>query len=333
VTGPRTGTGPAGLVLPAAPDSPARARRHVREALRGRADESVIDTVELCASELVTNARAARRNRAAGEVALEADAVRLAVRDRSPLPPRLVPHSRTAATGRGLALVVAVAADWGLDPDLGGGKAVWCRLPLREQDLREDALYDLWDDDLAELLTEPSLPPSPLPPPAGQNPSPGPAPAGLSRSGPLGAVRLLGYPVREGRRLREHQEEVLRECRLLQLPDADGPEHVTARLVRLSALLAAEYEAELSEPARRLVEAFLSGQASVDLTYPLRPDTRTMVEAWQAARRELDRYGQQEDLLTLATPPDLARLADWVVQEFLRQLDGHPPRPWPPQGA
>ncbi len=34
------------------------------------------------------------------------------------------------------------------------------------------------------------------------------------------------------------------------------------------------------------------------------------------------------DLLTLATPPEVAVLREWVFAEMLRQLDGHAPQRW-----
>jgi anti-sigma regulatory factor (Ser/Thr protein kinase) len=107
------------------PDAAAAARRHAREVCRPR-DELVAYDVELVVSELVTNALL----HGAGRITLTLRAlhhgIRVGVADRGPGEPRRVEATPGGCHGRGLLLVDAVAADWGVDRLSDGGKEVWC---------------------------------------------------------------------------------------------------------------------------------------------------------------------------------------------------------------
>jgi anti-sigma regulatory factor (Ser/Thr protein kinase) len=112
----------------------------VRAAVRAQADtwllpEETAETAVLLLSELVTNA--VRHSRVRGRrievrCTLDAGVLRVEVSDAGPG----VPVARAAGaddeSGRGLALVAALAADWGVLPRPHGiGKTVWfeCRPP------------------------------------------------------------------------------------------------------------------------------------------------------------------------------------------------------------
>ncbi len=131
------------LEIPARPEAVFHARKHVRSVLGEWGLEALLDTAELVASELVTNAVKATAGSGAparGEVPggapghiwidvhRAADLVVLEVWDADRTPP--VP--RTAAPddegGRGLHLVDALARNWGYRRPVTGGKVVWCTL-------------------------------------------------------------------------------------------------------------------------------------------------------------------------------------------------------------
>ena len=103
------------------------ARRFVSQALTGWDDEGgdLSDTVTLLVSELVTNAVVHAGSEVEVMVQLTATAARVEVTDASA--DAVAP--RDAATdedsGRGLALVGALARRWGIRPAPGGGKTVW----------------------------------------------------------------------------------------------------------------------------------------------------------------------------------------------------------------
>jgi hypothetical protein len=104
------------------------ARGFVRQ-LVGQLTGADVDAAVLCTSELVTNALV----HATGEVGLHLEGwadgtVRLRVCDHSSAPPRAGAPSTVPEASRGLLLVDALTARWGVEP-APGGKAVWCDIP------------------------------------------------------------------------------------------------------------------------------------------------------------------------------------------------------------
>lgn len=92
--------------------------------------DSVADVV-LVASELVGNAVIHAAQRDDLDVVWEFDdgSVIVRVGDSSDVPPRPRQAAPDAGNGRGLAIVAAVAAEWGVHR-LARGKQVWARVPV-----------------------------------------------------------------------------------------------------------------------------------------------------------------------------------------------------------
>jgi len=111
--------------LPAELASPGAARRFVADTLAAWDCSEALDTVALLVSEVVANAVVHAGSDVQVAVQLLPQTVRVTVRDRDPSPP--VPRVAGAfdESGRGLALVEALAQRWGVDPVDGGGKDVW----------------------------------------------------------------------------------------------------------------------------------------------------------------------------------------------------------------
>ena len=116
------------LQLAAAPESPAIARHFVAGCLRRWGFAQRVDDAELLTSELVTNAVRHAGAPVVVRVGQEADGVIVAVQDPAPALPTPRPAGPEDVSGRGLAIVAAMAADWGVDPVPDDGKAVWFRL-------------------------------------------------------------------------------------------------------------------------------------------------------------------------------------------------------------
>lgn len=112
----------------------ARARDALRHQLVAwRVDGETADTAVLLLSELVSNAMAAktapgREVRVCFE--LNGPELCLAVEDASDENPRPRTAGPDDESGRGLALVAALADSWGVAPRIGVGKSVWAALLL-----------------------------------------------------------------------------------------------------------------------------------------------------------------------------------------------------------
>jgi hypothetical protein len=89
--------------------------------------DDVVDDVALLVTELVTNSVLHARSSFAVELSSDGAGVRIAVSDRSRRGPGRKHLPADSTTGRGLTLIEALTAEWGVDshPD---GKTVWCTL-------------------------------------------------------------------------------------------------------------------------------------------------------------------------------------------------------------
>ncbi|MFF0715952.1 ATP-binding protein [Streptomyces bauhiniae] len=116
------------------PESVGEARTFTTEALTswGLLDRG--EDIQLCVSELATNA--VLHGTAPGRgflVKLDADdeVVRLEVHDSRRRRPRPRQPGDTDTTGRGLLLVTALADDWGVEDRVPIGKVVWSRFKIQ----------------------------------------------------------------------------------------------------------------------------------------------------------------------------------------------------------
>lgn len=119
----------------AEPRSASVVRRFLRDTLTNWDASAYSDAAELVLTELVTNAVLHAKTDIVVRVDLGRGGLRLEVMDRSPRQPIARHYSSEATTGRGLALVDAVAERWGVQPD-GDGKMVWAELAANRAGLK-----------------------------------------------------------------------------------------------------------------------------------------------------------------------------------------------------
>ncbi|HEU0130523.1 MAG TPA: ATP-binding protein [Mycobacteriales bacterium] len=120
-------TSQARLALRPVPASAADARAFVDRTLGEWGCDELLDAARLLVSELVTNAVLHARTEIELLLHARGTGVRIAVRDRSPATPVVRHYEDEAMTGRGLALVEELAAQWGVDAH-EDGKTVWFEL-------------------------------------------------------------------------------------------------------------------------------------------------------------------------------------------------------------
>ncbi len=110
------------------PQSAALARQLVAKCLADWGTVSATDSAELVVTELVANAvRHTGCRCIAVSVRIEGRTVRVAVRDSSVTLPVLINTGTTETSGRGIAMVDALSARWGVE-DAYLGKWVWAEI-------------------------------------------------------------------------------------------------------------------------------------------------------------------------------------------------------------
>jgi anti-anti-sigma factor len=142
----------------------------------------------------------------------------------------------------------------------------------------------------------------------------------------LHVIRLLGVPVAVHRRAAEHSDAINRELTLIATAD-DGS--VPARLQALSERLTARYSSMTSEQAEQLQEAFESRRATIDLEYELPAEVADACVELEAMLDEVDEYCREGNLMSLISPPEAVAYRKWYLGEFVRQVRGEEPTPWP----
>lgn len=144
--------------------------------------------------------------------------------------------------------------------------------------------------------------------------------------GELVTVVLLDAPLRIWQRAAEHHDELMREMALLAL--APDPPALPKRLTELVQVLGQQYGAARSRPDDARDEATGAGRDRMDLTYQVPRTVGTDAAQMRALLDEAEVYCRTE-LLTLEQPKVQADFARWYIDEFVRQTEGEPPRPWP----
>jgi hypothetical protein len=144
----------------------------------------------------------------------------------------------------------------------------------------------------------------------------------------LHEVSLLNVPVRLYAAVRERHDELMREFALLALGGPSGRTDVPSRLLELVDILGVRYGAAAARPDEKLDAALANGQATIDLHYTVPAHVVDAADALEGLMAEADEFCRSEQLLTLARDPLQRRLAEWYLEEFRRQVDGEPPRPW-----
>lgn len=149
---------------------------------------------------------------------------------------------------------------------------------------------------------------------------------------PLFDVHLVQIPTAVHQRSTEHLEGLAREFALIHdsIQDRDRTHSsVPSRLRDLVESLHGQFDGLGASENATLREAAEGGVPEIDLTY-------RVPAAWAQAcvvilqlLDETDDYCRSGALLTLATPPESAAYRRWVFGEFIRQVAGEEPQPWP----
>lgn len=153
-----------------------------------------------------------------------------------------------------------------------------------------------------------------------------PGDAGAS---PTVQVRLLATPLKVWQRSVDHHDELMRELSLLALAPTAATTDLPTRLVELVEVLGRQYGAASARPDAERDDALARGLDRLDLVYDVPPAAAEGASALTELMAECELYCRSGLLLTMPRPPDQAAFGQWYLGEFVAQLDGSDPTPWP----
>ena len=265
-------------------------RRHAeRETANGGAT-AIVNDAGLVAAELLANAIEHGTPPVSITVIADAARVHIAVYDANPRPPVRPVPSTTNMTGRGLALVIALSARWGVDHDAAdGGKVVWAELELAPNpkllggaDI--DELLSAWKD--VDTSTETRF-----------------------------EVVLGDVPTDLLVAAKAHVDNLVRELSLAA--SHDGVPEYLAQLVQSVAYDFADARDAIK---RQALAAVRRDEPRTQLTLHLPLGAASAGERYLAALDEADAYARAARLLTLETPAPHRLFRRWYVQAVIDQL-------------
>ena len=133
---------------------------------------------------------------------------------------------------------------------------------------------------------------------------------------------LQDVPVVELRALRRHHDDLQHELDLILVGADHGSEdtHVPQRLVELSRRLRGEYAAQRDLLQQEAERAAAAGLERFDVSLRMPVEAAAQLEDALAAYEAVDAWCRRGELLTLATPPELAELRRALVERVIAQL-------------
>lgn len=145
---------------------------------------------------------------------------------------------------------------------------------------------------------------------------------------PLIEIRLLSLPVAVHARAAAHQDALQRELDLLRRTEA--PPDVPVQLLSLVDELEERYGSLNDRPTADLAAAMAAGTKTVDVTFAVPPDAAPAAQHLGELLDRADDYCREGvALMTLATPAESLRYRRWFLGQFVDQIAGAPPTPWP----
>ena len=142
-------------------------------------------------------------------------------------------------------------------------------------------------------------------------------------------VRLAQLPVQLWAKSSEHSDELFREFALI-VADGEAAASVPQRLLDLIELLTTTYGEMGADQRTQMFDAAAAGRESLDLTYQVPAAVSVACVVLDELLDEADAFCREgQHLLTLTTPPELVRFRRWYLGEFVSQVAGNPPVPWP----
>ena len=289
------------LSLNPEPGAAGSARRWARELLVASVGEDTTDAVELVLTELVQNAVFHANTPMTVRLRTGEDGVWVAVADGSAVLPSSGLTSVEAMSGRGLVMVVAVASDWGVEPQ-PDGKVVWARIPERrvsgtDAEVSVDDLLERWSDN-------------------------GRTPLQLSDRAPLVVPDL---PTKTMLAVKTHNDDVLRELTLCAMADDDpgpGPAADVAGLARRAREVLAAFADGRQQVRNQVLTAIRAGAETFDLTLAIDERALNVLGDYLDILERADEWTASGLLLSEPPAAEVLAVRRHYLTELLAQLQG-----------
>jgi len=320
------------LNVDAAPEAVPWARREIssRLARAARPVRELVGDIKLLAGELLTNAVLHGEPPVRLRLVARGGSLRVEVADASQVAPLRTRNNSDTMTGRGMALVAAIAARWGTEVDRHG-KVVWAEVDLAGTGEPEDE---------AELL--PAGPAGRVPRETSSDDTRTSAPARLTKpdetdaageTDPADAVDPAGgvssrYHVILGDvatdlllAAESHTDSLLREFTLAAV-GTGAAQHtpVPPRLAQLIHRVTDRFGEARQAVRRQALAAAAAGEQITRLELSPPASTADVAEEYLAALDEADEYARQARMLTLASPPVYRAFRRWYISSLVSQL-------------
>lgn len=312
--------GTARLELPPDVNAPRQARAWL-ESLLSDWPVGAVESARVLISEVVTNAvlHAVTPIVISGRLEQGGRRARIEVDDGHPAAPLPKRYSPDSPTGRGMQLIASLAEECGVKRT-PQGKCVWFVIA-------RDAAGDGSSSSLGQAwsATWEAVDRFHAPPDASADRAP--AGSGMVR------VVILQLPLEVYLEAEQHNDALMRELTLIAHSSTREPERqeVPRRLLELAAEVRAAFSTATSSLRAQVERARRRGDPTLDMHLDV------PVVGWEALLRlatqldELDRYCEEGDLLTLASPQTLRYFRKWYAQQVANQINGGAPTPWQPQ--
>ena len=283
------------VVLPALPTSAGRARRLLRDALGPSTAPDSVDSAQLAASEVVTNALVHAGTAVRLRVLVSGRRVRVEVGDGSEHLPVNRQHATVADTGRGLHLVAELVDRWGVYRD-AGGKVVWFELTEPQAD--------------SGLLADSTDRP-------GQHPT-------------THEITLHNVPLLMHAAWQEHAAALLREVLLIRIEDEPEALEQHAAASDALGLLCAQLPPPSmhDDPDAIMANATEPGVSAAQVVLEVPAETVAHFEDLDTMLESAVALADAGELLSTPTQPEMRAMRRWMCRQVLRQSTGGRAERW-----
>lgn len=136
------------------------------------------------------------------------------------------------------------------------------------------------------------------------------------------AVRLDDVPVRLFLESQDHQHDLIKELKLVELGDRFDltAAEVSRELATLIDSILARYADVRMVTRRQALAALERGEDRTALVVPVRPGMAEALKEWLQLLEQADRFCEQGELLTLAARGEVRALRRWYVEEITKRL-------------